>query len=151
MVHIRYDGRSYDLVEAQVGVAANMSDAEIKDRQQLGKMPRSTRTAVTRYLRMREADTIFFDRAALRARKAMKHLYSTLHIKPGERADAVLFKDMPPEDSLAFALKRLAKAPTPVEQAQIIVECGIPYTVAVGALKKLTPTVVGVPEEDQGR
>jgi hypothetical protein len=111
-------------------------------KQQLGKVPRSARTAVARYLLKREADPIFFDRAALRARKAMKHLYSTLHIKPGARADAVLFKEAPPEDSLAFALKRLAKASSPAEQAAIIVECGIPYTVAVGAIKKLTPTVL---------
>lgn len=32
MVHIRYDGRSYDLAEAQMGVAAHMSDVEIKQR-----------------------------------------------------------------------------------------------------------------------
>jgi len=32
MVHVRYDGRSYDLVEAQVGVGAQMSDREIKQR-----------------------------------------------------------------------------------------------------------------------
>jgi len=111
-------------------------------KQQLGKVPRSARTAVARYLRTREADPAFFDRAALRGRKAMKHLYSTLHIKPGARADAVLFKEAPPEDSVAFALKRLAKASSPAEQAEIIVECRIPYTVAVGAIKKLTPTVL---------
>src|ERR1700761_7555738 len=40
-----------------------------------GKLPRSARTAVTRYLRKRESDAAFFDRAALRGRKAMKHLY----------------------------------------------------------------------------
>jgi hypothetical protein len=32
MVHIRYEGRSYDVTEALVGVAANMSDVEIKQR-----------------------------------------------------------------------------------------------------------------------
>ena len=32
MGHIRYEGRSYDVTEAQVGVAANMSDVEIKQR-----------------------------------------------------------------------------------------------------------------------
>jgi hypothetical protein len=32
MVHIRYEGRSYDVTEAQVGIAPNMSDAEIKQR-----------------------------------------------------------------------------------------------------------------------
>jgi hypothetical protein len=107
-----------------------------------GKVPRCARTAVTRYLRAREQDAPFFDRAALRARKAMKHLYATLHIKPGPRADAVLFKDTPPEDSLAFSLKALAKAVSPAEQAQIIVERRIPYTVAVGAVKQLTPVVL---------
>ena len=107
-----------------------------------GKVPRSARTAVSRYLKEREKNAKFFDRAALRNRKAMKHLYASLHIKPSDRADAVLFKDKPPEDSLAFALKKLAKAATPLEQAQLIVDCKIPYTIAVGAVKQITPTVL---------
>jgi hypothetical protein len=111
-------------------------------KQRRGKVPRSARTAVTRYLREREKDPVFFDRAALRARKAMKHLYATLHVKPGPRAEAVLFKDTPPADSLAFALKQLAKADTPAEQARLIVAHSVPYTIAVGAVKNLTPTVL---------
>jgi hypothetical protein len=111
-------------------------------KQKLGKLPRSTRTAVQQYLRIREANPAKFDRATLRARKAMKHLYASLHIKPGARANAILFADTPPEDSLAFVLKRLAKAETPLEQAQLIVEYKLPYTTAVGAIKQLTPTVL---------
>jgi hypothetical protein len=111
-------------------------------KQNRGKMPRSARTAVTRYLKEREKNPAFFDRAALRGRKAMKHLYATLHIKPNVRADAVLFKDAPPEDSLAFVLKQLAKAATPAEQAMLIVEHNIPYTIAIGAVKQITPTVL---------
>jgi hypothetical protein len=111
-------------------------------KQQRDKLPRSARTAVRRYLKEREKNPMFFDRAALRARKAMKHLYASLHIKPSDRADAVLFKDKPPEDSLAFALKLLAHASSPLEQAQLIVEHKIPYTVAVGAIKQMTPTVL---------
>jgi hypothetical protein len=111
-------------------------------KQSRGSVPRSTRTAVERYLREREEHPDKFDRAALRARKSMKHLYATLHIKPGARADAVLFKDEPPEDSLAFMLKRLAKATTAAEQAELIVEQNIPYTVAIGAVRKLTPVVL---------
>ena len=90
----------------------------------------------------READPAFFDRAALRGRKAMKRLYAGLHVKPSVRADAILFKNDPPEDSLAFKVKLLAKAATPVDQAQMIVAHQIPYTVAVGTLKKLTPAVL---------
>jgi hypothetical protein len=35
MVHIRYNGHSYDLAEAQVGVGVGMTDAQIK--QQLAR------------------------------------------------------------------------------------------------------------------
>lgn len=111
-------------------------------KQHRGKVPRSARTAVTRYLKTREINHQFFDRAALRGRKAMKHLYASLHIKPSQRADKVLFKDEPPEDSLAYILKQMAKAKTPVEQAALIVEHKIPYTIAIGAVKQLTPTVL---------
>jgi hypothetical protein len=111
-------------------------------KQHRGKLPRSTRTAVRRYLERREKNPVFFDRSALRSRKAMKHLYASLHIKPNARADAVLFKDNPPDDSLAFALKLMAIASSPLEQAQLIVEHKIPYTIAVGAIKQLTPTVL---------
>jgi hypothetical protein len=106
------------------------------------KVPRVARTAVTRYLRKREAKPELFDRAAIRGRKAMKHLYATLHIAPGARADAVLFKNTPPEDSLAASLKALAQATDPMAQAALIVERNIPYTIAVGALKQITPTVL---------
>lgn len=107
-----------------------------------GKMPRCARTAVRRYLQKREQSAEFFDRAALRGRKALKHLYATLHIKPGTRADAILFKDRPPEDSLAYALKQIAKAETPTEQANLIVQLKIPYTIAIGAVTQVTPVVL---------
>ncbi|MBO1345993.1 MAG: VWA domain-containing protein [Hormoscilla sp. GUM202] len=111
-------------------------------KQQRNKLPRSARTAVRRYLEKREKNPAFFDRAAVRGRKAMKHLYASLHIKPGERANAILFQEKPPEGSLPFMLKQLAKAETPIQQAQIIAEHNIPYTVAVGAIKQVTPTVL---------
>lgn len=108
----------------------------------LGKVPRSARTAVVRYLRKREQNADFFDRAALRAKKAMKKLYAGLHIRPDERADAVLFKNTPPQGSLAAVVKQLARAATPADQARVIVDNKIPYTIAVGAVRKLTPTVM---------
>lgn len=108
----------------------------------LRKVPRSTRTAVLRYLRTREQNPRLFDRAALRAKKALKSLYAGLHIKPDPRADAILFKDAPPEDSLAAMVKLLANAAEPVDQARVIVEHNIPYTVAVGAVRAITPTVL---------
>ena len=111
-------------------------------KQHRGKVPRSTRTAVRRYLATREKTPAQFDRAALRARKAMKHLYATLHIKPGDRANAILFENRPPVDSLAAGLKQIARATRPAEQARLIVEFKIPYTIAVGAIGQVTPTVL---------
>ncbi|OUL20403.1 hypothetical protein BV378_29960 [Nostoc sp. RF31YmG] len=111
-------------------------------KQQQNKLPRSARTAVRRYLKARESNPALFDRAALRGRKAMKHLYASLHIKPNERANAILFRDTPPEGSLANVLKQLAKAESAAEQARLIVEFNIPYTIAIGAIKQLTPVVL---------
>jgi len=108
----------------------------------LGKVPRSARTAVEHYLRKREGEPKMFDGAALRAKAAMKSLYAALHIRPSERADAILFKGNPPEDSLAFALRRLAKASSGEEQARIIIESGIPFPVAVGAIGQMTPALL---------
>lgn len=111
-------------------------------KQQRNKLPRSARTAVQRYLKTRESNPALFDRAALRGRKAMKHLYASLHIKPSERANAILFRDTPPEGSLANVLKQLAKAENTTEQAQLIVDFKIPYAIAIGAIKQLTPVIL---------
>ncbi|MBL1175210.1 MAG: hypothetical protein FWK01_08800 [Pantanalinema sp. GBBB05] len=111
-------------------------------KQHRNKLPRSARTAVQRYLKVRENNPVLFDRAALRGRKAMKHLYASLHIKPGERANAILFRDQPPVGSLADVLKQLAKATSAAEQARLIVEFKLPYTIAIGAIRQLTPTVL---------
>mgnify|MGYP002777179622 FL=1 len=111
-------------------------------KQQRNKLPRSARTAVQRYLKVRESNPALFDRAALRGRKAMKHLYASLHIKPDERANAILFRDQPPVGSLAEVLKQLAKATSAAEQARLIVEFKLPYAIAIGAIKQLTPVVL---------
>jgi len=108
----------------------------------LGKMPRSARTAVERYLRHREAEPERFDRAVVRSRKALKHLYASLHVKPNPRADAILFKDSPPRGSLPAVVKELAGSTDPATQARMIVEHKVPYTIAVGAVRKVTPTVL---------
>lgn len=108
----------------------------------LKKLPRSTRTAVVAYLRERESKPEFFDRGVLRGRAAVKHLYATLRIKPDERAERILFKNDPPEDSVFFALKVLAKSKDANEQAEIIEKYKIPAMVAVGAISQMTPLVM---------
>lgn len=105
-------------------------------------VPRSVRTEVTRYLREREADDRWFDAAALTARKTLKRLYALLHVKPGPRAQAVLFDEHPPEGSKLAGLKALAQADDPDLQAKLIAEHDVPFRVAVGLVKAVTPSVL---------
>ena len=104
--------------------------------------PRSLRTEVARYLREREADADWFDGTFLTARKAVKRLYALLHVRPGERAQQVLFDEAPPPGSRLFALKALAKADSPADQARAIVEHRIPYRVAATVVRQMTPAVL---------
>src|SRR3954462_14221907 len=92
--------------------------------------PRSLKTEVERYLREREADADWFDATVLQARKAVKRLYALLHLRRAERAQRILFDETPPPDSRFHALKVLAKADNPAEQARAIVEHAIPYRFA---------------------
>lgn len=104
--------------------------------------PRALKTEITRYLREREADAEWFDGSVLVARKAIKRLYALLHVKPGERAQQILFDENPPADSRLAALKELARAKTPVEQARTIIEHRIPYRVAATVVQQMTPSVL---------
>jgi hypothetical protein len=104
--------------------------------------PRSMRTEIVRYLREREADADWFDGTVLTARKSLKRMYALLHVQPGERAQRILFDQDPPRDSRLFALRELAKATSPAEQARAIVENQIPYRVAATVIRQMTPTVL---------
>jgi hypothetical protein len=141
-----------DKARAKLGVAkAKKAEAPAEPRQFEKKVedfglfknvPRSVKTEVMRYLREREAEPDWFDSTALVARKALKRLYAVLHIQPGERAQKILFDKDPPADSRLFALRELAKATNPVEQARAIVEHRIPYRIATTVIKQITPTVL---------
>ncbi len=105
-------------------------------------IPRAMKTEVTRYLREREADAEWFDGSVLAARKAMKRLYALLHVKPSDRAQQILFDNDPPADSRVYALRQLAAAGSPAEQAAAIVAHRIPYRVASTVIRQMTPTVL---------
>lgn len=111
-------------------------------RNSLKKVNRQVKGAVEEYLRALEANPKRFDGAALRARKNLHRLYEFFHIKPGPRAQAILFENKPPEDSQLYWVKALARTQDPAEQAKIIVAHKIPLTVATAVIKALTPAVV---------
>lgn len=105
-------------------------------------VPRSLRTEVARYLADREANPEWFDSTVLVARKSLKRLYTVLHVKPGERAQKVLFDDDPPEDSRLATLKRVVKMTDPKEQARLITEAKVPFRVALSVVSEMSPAVL---------
>lgn len=105
-------------------------------------VPRSVKTEIVRYIREREADPVWFDGVVLQARRTMKRLYASLHIRPSARAQSILFEETPPADSRLFALKQIARAESPAEQARAIVEHNIPYRVAASVVKQMSPMVL---------
>src|SRR5262249_28725756 len=117
---------------------AEPSEAKVEDFGLFRSLPRSLRTEVKRYLAEREADADWCDGSVLVARKALKRLYALLHVKPGERAQKVLFEDQPPPDSRLFALRELARCKSPKEQAQVITAQRIPYRVAATVVQQMT-------------
>ena len=106
------------------------------------KVNRQVKGAVRDYLRALEANEGRFDRTVLRARKTLHHLYEFFHVKPSARAQAILFDDDPPRDSLPYWVKVLAKLIDPMEQAKLIARYKIPYPVATAAIKHMTPAIV---------
>lgn len=107
-------------------------------------IPRSMRTEIEAYLRKRENDPRQFDAVVLHARGALKRLYAGLHIAPGTRAQQILFDDAPPQDSTLYALKQIAKAESPADQARLLAEHRVPYRVAVSVIKAMTPMTLAV-------
>ena len=139
-------GRVFDFVKGATIRRRLKQDGEIRivteERGLFRNVPRSMKTEITRYLREREGNPVWFDSSVLQARRALKRLYASLHIAPSPRAQAILFDEDPPPDSKLYALKLIAKTRTPAEQARAIVENQIPYRVAASVIKQMTPTVL---------
>jgi hypothetical protein len=124
------------------GEAATSAPTVVEEYGLFRNPPRALRTEILRYLREREADPDWFDGSVLVARHAIKRMYALLHVAPDQRAQKILFDEDPPPDSRIFALKKLAGADSPLEQARAIIEHAIPYRVASTVVKQMTPTVL---------
>jgi hypothetical protein len=107
-------------------------------------LPTAFKTEVTRYLRWLEEHPDKFDTIAIRSAKDLKALYASngLQIKPSPRAQAILFDKKYPADSKLNAFEKISKAKTPEEAATLIVENKIPFTIAVGLVEKITPSIL---------
>jgi len=118
---------------------------EVRIQEKLVGIKRNTtssfETEVKNYLRWLEADSARFDAAALKNRADLKNLYKKIKVKPSEQAQAILFDGKIPEDSKLAVLAKISAA-KPADAAKMIVENKIPYTVAVGLVEKITPTIL---------
>lgn len=104
---------------------------------------RIARSAVRTFLERREADPEWFDECCIRDARSMKYLYATLRIKPGARAEQILFQGKPPAGSRVQAVKQLnALKQQPDRQAELIRNHHIHFTTARGAVVNYTPAVL---------
>lgn len=104
---------------------------------------RSLKSAVKFYLTRREADPLWFDECVLRDRRSMRYLYATLHVKPGQRAQQVLFAEKPPADSRLRIVRILHSLRNhPQRQAELIKQHRIQFTTALGAAGALVPEML---------
>lgn len=87
----------------------------------------------SKYLRYLEAKRARWDRTAVQHRRTMKELYALSHTKPSAHAQRVLFDGNYPRGSVFGKIARL-KDMSAVEAAGTIMECKIPFLVAIGAL-----------------
>lgn len=108
-------------------------------------LPTSLKTEVGNYLQWLETNPEIFDAVAIRNFKDLKSLYFARGkhgFKHNARAQKILFEKEFPEDSRLSVFKKITDAKSPDEAAKLIVESKIPYTVAVGLVDKITPSIL---------
>lgn len=107
-------------------------------------IPTSFKSDVFKYLKWLESDSERFDSIVLKNGADLKSLYfvdGKRSFPRSDRAQAILFDKKIPEGSKLNVLEEIAKA-SPVTAAKLIVENNIPYTVAIGLVTKITPTIL---------
>lgn len=107
----------------------------------LGRASRPLIRAVKFWIQRRENIPTWIEECALRDRHHLKGIYASLHIKPCETSQRVLFDETFEESSRFGALRRLSKTTDPSEAAKIIRNAQLPYTTAIGAVKKFNKDV----------
>ncbi len=104
--------------------------------------PTSFKKEVETFLRHLEKDNEKFDGIVVRSAKDLKSLYASLRIKPSKRANDILFKKKRPKTGKLSVFEKIVGAKSPEEQAKLIVENKVPYTVAVGLVENVTPSIL---------
>jgi len=101
---------------------------------------RQVKGAIVDYLRTIEKNQKRFDGASKVAGNKLHKMYEFYHVKPGTRAQEVLFDRQTPENEVDI-LEVLRSTEDPAEQAELIVINKIPYRQATSVVKNITPAV----------
>lgn len=108
-------------------------------------IPTSLKTEIRDYLKWLETNPVRFDSVAMRNSRDLKSLYFAKgkHVfSHGDRAQKILFEKEYPEDSKMAVFKKISEAKSPRTAAKLIVEHKVPYTIAVGLVEKITPSIL---------
>jgi len=105
-------------------------------------LPTAFKKDVKAYLNYIEKDPDLFDSIALKNANDLKGLYASLKIPHSTRTNDILFKRKYPEGSKLNLFKEITETKNPAKVARLIVENKIPYTVAVGLIEKMTPSIL---------
>lgn len=111
-------------------------------RNNMKKFPRQARTAVVTYLKTLTFDELDFYYSALRNKKALKNLYVSLRLRMPKIVKDTIYDNNPAEDSLPWVLKKIAKEQDTNAQAELVALHKIPFPIAIGAIKKITPATL---------
>ncbi len=101
------------------------------------KVPRLLKSTLRDYIRAIESKEKHFDSVALLNRVALRWAYTRFHIKPNDRARAILFDNNPPDDSSFAAIKQIVAEPDLAEKAKLIVDAKLPYRIASTLISKM--------------
>lgn len=101
------------------------------------KVARLLKSSMRDYIHMFEQDVQRFDSVALLNRSNLRWAYKRFHIKPNDRAQAILFDNNPPSDSKFAAIKQIVAEEDVAEKAKLIVEAKIPYRIASTLIPKM--------------
>jgi hypothetical protein len=107
-------------------------------------LPTIFKKDIFKYLKWLELNTQKFDSVFMKYGKDLKSLYFSIGKRAfptSERAQQILFHGKIPEDSKISIIEELSKV-SPVKAAKLIVENKIPYSIAVGAIEKVTPSIL---------
>lgn len=107
-------------------------------------LPGSFKKERENYLRWLESRPDEFDSLAYKAFDDLKSMYAGGRngVKPNERAQKILFQEEFPPESKLNVFRSIVGAKTPEEQAKLIIDNKVPYSIAVGLIDKITPTVL---------